>query len=128
MTTTNVVLNKHRKKLGFANELAPYHLGGSFQEDLAILQGRPPPETSRDLLFLARSSLASQYLQPAHPYIRISANQPSLLSYAGNLEEFEEKRRAVIHRPVVFISHTLGGLLVKAVMRESLETNSMSPG
>jgi len=56
-----------------------------------------------------------------------TANQTNVLGHAKTfLDEFEEQRREAFDRPVVFVVHSLGGLLLKAVLRQASEADIMS--
>ena len=58
-----------------------------------------------------------------------TANQTNILGHAKTfLAEFEEHRRDAPDRPLVFIVHSLGGLLLKAVLRQASESNTAAVG
>jgi len=53
-----------------------------------------------------------------------AANTTNILGLArAFLDELEENRRKAIGRPLVLIAHSLGGLLLKAVLRQSSESD-----
>lgn len=54
-----------------------------------------------------------------------AANQTNILGHAKTfLDEFEEQRREALSRPLVFVVHSLGGLLLKAVLKQESDADT----